>query len=100
MQLFDFISEIDTISKSLTKENLEIFISNLAFNLAEGKRNDFISSLKDSTNSKKIDKSYLYNIFLKEYKEISKKIESIENEERSVDSEWLAIHIMMIVILA
>lgn len=88
MQLFDFISEIDTISKSLTKENLEIFISNLAFNLAEGKRNDFISSLKDSTNSKKIDKSYLYNIFLKEYKEISKKIESIENEERSVDSEW------------
>lgn len=88
MQLFDFISEIDTISKSLTKENLEIFISNLAFNLAEGKRNDFISSLKNSTNSKKIDKSYLYNIFLKEYKEISKKIESIENEERSVDSEW------------
>ena len=33
MQLFDFISEVDTISKSLTKENLEVFINNLAFNL-------------------------------------------------------------------
>ena len=33
MQLFDFISEVDTISKSLTKENLEVFINNLAFNI-------------------------------------------------------------------
>ena len=33
MQLFDFINEVDTISKSLTKENLEVFINNLAFNL-------------------------------------------------------------------
>ena len=73
--------------ESLTKENLEVFINNLAFNLTEAKRNSFINSLNNSVNNKKIDKNYLYNIFLKEYEEISKKIESIEREERSVDSE-------------
>ena len=87
MQLFDFISEVDTISKSLTKENLEVFINNLAFNLTEAKRNSFINYLNNSVNNKKIDKNYLYTIFLKEYEEISKKIESIESEKRSVDSE-------------
>lgn len=87
MQLFDFISEVDTISKSLTKENLEVFINNLAFNLTEAKRNSFINSLNNSVNNKKIDKNYLYTIFLKEYEEVSKKIESIESEKRSVDSE-------------
>lgn len=87
MQLFDFINEVNTITSSLSKENLEQFINNLAFKTHENKRNDFINYLKDST-SNKVNKDNLLANFLSEYDDVVKKLESIEDESRCVDSEW------------
>lgn len=90
MRLPQFLQNIDKLTREISKENLEAFIHEIARTWPESGRNAFKAKLKTFQENVKKDETASENqeAFLREIKEMIKKLEEINDGEICLDSEY------------
>lgn len=94
MNLPIFLKKVDEIAANLSQEELRKFVHEIARTLAEGKRSDFINTLKlydnslDNPVSEKFPKDDGYSELLKNIEEIKVRLIEINEGIRLLDSEY------------